>query len=344
MRAFSFSLGLLIAAMLMAMSLGSLSIELGVVVHAIAAGFTSGEESLQGLARIVWAVRLPRVLMAALVGGALGASGSATQAVFRNPLADPYLLGVASGAGLGAVLGWRLGAEASASFDWIMFDVSSAGSAVPLFAFMGGLGAVGLTILLARPGSGRIESLLLAGVVVSSMLTAVTTYVLLSQEEQIRAVIAWTLGNLALASWEQLSALLPYTALALLVLVVLGPALDALQLGDDTARTLGVRVTAVRWTALAAATLATSAAISFVGVIGFVGLVAPHTVRRLGIARHRQLVVISAVIGAVFLVLGDLAARLVIRPAELPVGIALTLLGGPVFLAILRRSGPLQKH
>ncbi len=329
------SAAMLALAIVIAASIGTLDVPLGVTLDAIAGGLRG--EARSGLAEVVWSVRLPRVLMAALVGACLGASGAGTQAVFRNPLADPFLLGVASGAGLGAIIGFAISGELPA--DLASVGATTPGMIVPACAFAGGLGAVVLTASLARSARGRgTEALVLAGVVVGSMLTALTSFLLLREGEHLRAIITWTLGNLSLASWDHLGRVAPYAGLALVALFALARPLDALQLGDDTAETLGVRVARTRWLALGAATLGTAASIAFVGVIGFVGLVAPHLVRRIASPAHRVLVPGSALAGALLLVLADLVARTVIRPAEVPVGIVLTLLGGPFFLLILRRT------
>ncbi|WP_053231673.1 FecCD family ABC transporter permease [Sandaracinus amylolyticus] len=319
---------LLACVLVIAASIGTVTIPIHVVLEAVLDG------SDAGLAHVVWSVRLPRVAMSALVGACLGASGAATQAVFRNPLADPYLLGAGSGAGLGAIVGFELSGELPA--DLAAAGAVSPGSIVPLCAFAGGLGAVLLTAALARARARRTESLVLAGVVVGNMLAAITTFLLLREGERLRAVITWTLGNLALASWRQVGELAPYVVVSLLALMLVARPLDALQLGDETAETLGVRVVAIRRITLAAATLATSASIAYVGVIGFVGLVAPHVARRLIAPTHRALLPASALFGALLLVLADLGARTIVRPAELPVGIVLTLVGGPFVLLVLR--------
>lgn len=328
----------LVLAALVAVRAGAIDTDLATVGHALGEGLAGRGDALSGPARVVWLVRLPRVLMAILVGANLGAAGAATQALFRNPLADPYLLGAASGAAFGAVLGWRV-REGSAASDLSIVGSAAPGSIVPLFAFLGALGAVVLAVVLSRPRRGlRRESLLLAGVVVSSMLTALTTFILLRDGEYLRAVLSWTLGNLSLASWDHAAQLLPYALSSFGVLFAFGRTLDLLQLGDDTARTLGVRVGPAKWAILATATLATSASIAFVGIIGFVGLVAPHAMRRLGGTRHRPLLLGSALAGGLLLVTGDLAARTVAAPAEIPIGIMLTLVGGPFFLWLLRRT------
>lgn len=325
---------LLVGAVLLAVGLGTLKVPPGVTLAAIGKGLIGKGASLGALERIVWEVRLPRVVAGALVGASLGASGAATQGLFRNPLADPYLLGVASGAALGATAaGLLLGHGGAAEFG--------AGALGPAFAFAGGLGAVMLTLAVARAGPRATnDSLVLSGVVVSSILTAATAYLVLRDGERLRAVVSWTLGNLALAGWAEARGLLPYAIVGVGGLFAQGRALDAMQLGDDTAQTLGVRVRPTRLAVIAGASLATGAAIAHVGSVGFVGLIAPHVMRRLGAGSHRPLIVSSALAGGAVLVLADLGARTLARPSELPVGVIMTLVGGPFFLWLLRRGRP----
>ncbi|HWG85251.1 MAG TPA: iron ABC transporter permease [Deinococcales bacterium] len=325
----------LLAAVLAAASAGTLSIPLGTTLSALAGGLSG--RPLEGLEGIVWNLRIPRVAFAVLVGGTLAASGAALQGLFRNPLADPYLMGVASGASFGATLAVVLGGSLAAAFAPAVFTAGGT-ALVPPLAFAGAFLAVLATVALAR-GSGRGSTgLVLAGVVVGSIFTSASTYLMLRDADRLRAVFSWSLGNLSLASWAEVAAVLPYAVAGLAGLLVLARALDALQLGEDTARTLGVPVERVRLAVIAAASLATAAAVSYAGPIGFVGLVAPHVMRRLGAAGHRALIVSSALAGGALLVVADLGARTLTRPAELPVGVVTTLIGGPFFLWLLRRG------
>ncbi len=326
----------LLASMALGACVGAVPLPVEAVASALGKGLAGGGDRLEGPELIAWTVRLPRVVTGAVVGASLGASGVATQAVFRNPLADPYLLGSASGAAFGATLAMTAGAPLGGQLD--AFVAPAGGSAVPACAFAGSLSAVLLTAALARSARrARGEALLLAGVVVGGLLTALTTYLMLRDGERLRAVLAWTLGSLALAGWARVGAALPYAALGVGALWALGRRLDALQLGDETAHTLGLKVAHVRWAAIAAASLATGASVAAVGVVGFVGLVAPHAMRRLGPPTHRTLVASSALAGASLLVLADLGARTLARPAELPVGLVLTAVGTPFFLWAMRR-------
>ncbi len=330
---------LLIVSVVMSVGSGALQIPLGVTLRAITQGIVGQDPALRGLELIVWNLRFPRVLSAVVVGASLGASGAAMQGLLRNPLADPYLLGIASGASLGATVASLIGGRLGAAFAEMPFASMGLSNLVPLFAFAGAVAATLITVLLAGMGPrSREASLLLSGVVVGSILMSLTTYLMLRDADRIRAVFSWTLGNLSIAGWPGLSKAVPYAAIGFAILMAHARSLDALQLGDDTAQTLGVSVNRVRFGVIAGASLATAAAVAFVGLIGFVGLVAPHMMRRLATPDHRSLLINSALGGAVLLVLSDLGARTWVRPAELPVGIVTTLLGGPFFLWLLRRD------
>ena len=330
---------ILIVCVVLSARSGALAIPIKVTLAAIAKGLVGGGTTLQGHEAIVWNLRLPRVLTGVVVGASLGASGAAMQGLFRNPLADPYLLGIASGASFGVTVACLVGGRLSAAIADMPFAAEAASNLVPLFAFAGAIAAISMTVLLAGVGYRTQQtSLLLAGVVVGSILVSLTTYLMLRDADRIRAVFSWTLGNLSFAGWSGLSKTTPYAALGFVVLFAFARPLDALQLGDDTAHTLGIRVKRVRFGVIAGASLATAAAVAFVGHIGFVGLVAPHVMRRLATPDHRSLLVTSALMGAVLLVLSDLCARTWVRPAELPVGVVTTLLGGPFFLWLLRRN------
>jgi iron complex transport system permease protein len=326
----------LIAAILLSTSVGALTIPIGTTLAAIWKGAVSGPAALDDIETIVWTLRIPRVLTAVLVGATLGVSGAAMQGLFRNPLADPYLLGVANGASLGATLAWMLLGRLGASFAEVPFTLGGTPNVVPALAFLGAIAAVGLTLALAGPRTSG-SSVLLAGIVVGSILTSLSTYLMLRDADRTRAVFSWTLGNLSFAGWSGLRTVLPYALGGMALLMFLARPLDVLQLGDDTARTLGVQVRRVRLGIIAGASLATAAAVAFVGIVAVVGVFAPHIMRRLASPRHGELFVASALGGAVLLVLADLGARTLTRPAELPVGVVTTALGGPFFLWLLRR-------
>jgi iron complex transport system permease protein len=331
--------GLLLLLVLLAVSNGTLEISPEQTWNAIQKGLSG--QSLEGIEAIVWNLRLPRVAFAVLVGAALASSGVAMQGVFQNPLADPYLIGVASGAAFGATVAIFLTSSAAPAFSPTLFSASAAGSAfVPLFAFLGAMLAVTLTVLLSSTSKKSRNALILSGVVIGGMITAITTYIQLFDADRLRAVFSWTLGNLALAGWSEVLVVLPFAVLGLLLLLFLAKPLDALQLGEDTAQTLGIQVFWLKIIVIIAASLMTAAAVSFAGIIGFVGLVSPHIMRRLCGAAHRPLIIASALTGSSLLLLSDLAARTLIRPQELPVGIVTTLLGGPFFLWLMRQEQP----
>lgn len=316
----------------MGLAMGPISIPPGrALLQAVS--FLPGVES--GLpateATIVSELRLPRVVLGLLVGSALAMSGCAYQGVFRNALADPYLLGAAAGAGLGATLaiGWGLG-ESGAS--------AAIASPVPLFAFVGALAAVAVTYTVGATGERRRTptSLLLAGVAVASLATAAQTFAQQHYIEDIREVYSWILGRLSTAGWSEVVRTLPYVTVALIVILLHRRALDVMTVGDDEASSLGLRVQRSRLLIVAAASLATAAAVAAGGLIGFVGLIVPHALRLAGVSSYRWLLGLSAVAGGGFLVLADLVARQILAPAELPIGVVTAAIGAPFFVALLR--------
>lgn len=278
-------------------------------------------------ATIVWELRLPRVVLGLLVGSMLATAGGAYQGVFRNPLADPYLLGVAAGAGLGATLMIVRGSGASGT-----------GSAVPLAAFAGALFAVLLTYTVGASGDRRRSpaSLLLAGVAVASLFTAVQTFVQQREVDTIREVYAWILGRLSTAGWGEVWLLVPYVAVATVLLLLYGRTLDVMSVGDDEARALGMRVDRARLAVVVAASLGTAAAVAVGGLIGFVGIIVPHTVRLFGAVSYRVVLPASMLFGGAFLVMADLLARTVMAPAEVPIGVVTAFFGAPFFIVLLR--------
>jgi iron complex transport system permease protein len=324
---------LLIVAVVFAVSNGTLEISPLTTLNALWRGFSGAK--LEGLESIVFDLRLPRVLMGVLVGATLALAGAAMQGLFRNPLADPYLLGIASGASLGATIAiLGLGGAAFQAAGLLTQNISGS---VPVFAFIGALAAVGATLALSRFGARGSEGIILAGVVVGSLCVSLSTYLILQDPVRMRAAFSWSLGSLSTVGYDSALALALYALPGAALTLVCARYLDALQLGEDTARTLGLNVSGVRFALIAASSLMVAAAVSYVGIIGFVGLVAPHIARRLGAVTHRWLLPASLLIGSSLLVLADLGARLLVRPAELPVGILTTLIGGPFFLWLLQR-------
>lgn len=279
---------------------------------------------------IVWDLRAPRVVLGLLVGAMLAGSGATYQGVFRNPLADPYLLGVAAGAGLGATIAIVNG----------LGDGAGLTDAVPTFAFVGALLAVLASATLAAPRrhATSTTALVLAGVAIASFLTAVQTYVQQRDTEDLRKVYSWILGRLSTSTWSEVQLIAPYALVCGTAMLMLAGPLDVLAVGEDEAATLGIRPERVRFAALAAASLAAAAAVSVSGLIAFVGIVVPHAVRRLAGVSHRRVLPLSMLFGAAFLALADIVARTLQSPAELPIGVITAFIGAPFFLQILRRQ------
>ncbi|HET7566654.1 MAG TPA: iron ABC transporter permease [Gaiellaceae bacterium] len=281
---------------------------------------------------VLWEIRAPRVVLAALVGGMLSVAGASYQGVFRNPLCDPYLLGVAGGAGLGATLAIVYGAVATGN-----------SSTVPLAAFAGAIAAVALTYALGRSAGARsTASLVLAGVTMATFTAAVQTFVQQRHTEQLQSVYSWLLGGFSTSTWGDVAVAAPYVAASSLVLVAHRRVLDVLSLGDDEAASLGLNVGRTRLLVVAVATLGTAAAVAVSGLIAFVGIIVPHTVRLLVSTSYRAVLPLSFVVGAGFLVLTDVLARTVLSPAELPIGVVTAFFGAPFFAVVLRTSRSLR--
>ena len=297
------------------------------------AGRLPGVHIRSGLTRqeaaILWELRLPRVVLGGLVGAMLAMAGAAYQGVFRNPLADPYLLGAAAGAGLGATLAIAYGPDTS---GWPV-------DLLPMAAFAGAVGGVAAAYALGRSGGTRTAtSLILSGVAVAAFLTAIQTYVQQRQSETLREVYGWILGRLTTAGWREVALVLPYTLVSTVAIVAHRRLLDVLAVGDDEASSLGLNAGQVRLVVVGAATLATGAAVAVSGLIGFVGIIVPHTVRLIAGTSYRRLLPLSLVGGATFLILADLVARTVTAPAELPIGVVTAFFGAPFFALVLRTA------
>jgi iron complex transport system permease protein len=300
--------------------IGAVAISPGDVLSALL-----GADSTSGT--IIRELRLPRVLGAALVGGALAAAGALLQGMLRNPLADPFVTGTSAGASLGAVLAIALGFEPAL---------------VPLAAFAGAIAAITLVWRLARLG-GRttVLTVLLAGVVLTSFAGALVTFILVSNDRlalRVRSVLGWLQGGVSVISWNELAVAAAVVTIGVVGAILLAPRIDAYAFGEETAAALGVDLDRTTAAVLATTALLTGAAVAIAGLIGFVGLVIPHALRFLLGATHRRLIVASIPAGAMALVLADLGARTVLAPAELPVGVITGLVGAPFFLALLVRS------
>lgn len=280
-------------------------------------------------ATIVYDIRLPHTILMALAGMALGGSGAAYQGLFRNPLADPYIIGVASGAGLGAVL--------VMSLNWPATLLGTL--AVPLAAFLGAILTVAVVYSIARVGrSTPVTTLLLAGVAVGTFTSALTSLIMLLSENELRRAISWLLGGFAIGGWLPVVASLPYLAVGLTLLILLGRPLNVLQFGDDEALQLGLDVEKFKLIIVGAASLTAATAVAFSGIIAFVGLIVPHLVRILWGADYRRLIPLSTVGGAAVLVGADILARTMLAPRDLPVGVVTSVIGAPFFLWLLRRA------
>lgn len=276
---------------------------------------------------ILWELRAPRVVLGALVGATLASAGAAYQGVFRNPLADPYLLGAAAGAGLGATL--------------VIAYVNEGESTLrPIAAFAGATLGVGAAYVIGRSVSGgrSTATLILAGVTVASFLTAVQTFVQQQNTDTVQAVYAWILGQLETSGWREVAIALPYVAVSWGVLLVHRRLLDVLAVGDEEASSLGIDVARVRIVVIGAATLGTAAAVALSGLIAFVGIIVPHAIRLMAGTSYRIVLPLSLGLGAMFLVLADLLARTVIAPAELPIGVVTAFFGAPFFAVVLRTT------
>jgi iron complex transport system permease protein len=311
---------------------GPIDLGVGAVLESAAArlhvpGFTSPLSPTEEA--ILWEIRVPRVALAALVGAMLALAGATYQGVFRNPLADPYLLGVAAGAGLGATIAIAY-----------MPDALRGQRLLPAAAFVGASIAVLLTYAVGR--SARRErdaaTLVLAGVTVTAFFTAWQTFVQQQNSETLQEVYSWILGNIPSTGWADVVLVLPYIAVAAVVIVALRRVVDVLNLGDDEAATLGVNVRRVRLALVVAATLGTAAAVAVTGLIGFVGIIVPHAIRLLTGVGYRALLPLSVLVGAGFLVLADVVARTALAPAELPLGVVTAFLGAPFFAIVLRTT------
>lgn len=274
---------------------------------------------------IVMSIRMPRAILAAMVGGILSITGIVFQALFRNPLADPYLVGVYSGAGLGATLAISLGISVGGMF-----------SAVPLFAFAGATIATYLAYRLARFGSMMsVSSLLLAGIAISSFFNAIISVLMVFSTRDLHAMIFWLMGGFSASSWNRVLTVLPWF-LVIPVIMTFSKDLNVLLLGDEKAQTLGVDTERTKKLLLGIASLISAAAVSVSGIIGFIGLVVPHMVRIIIGPDHRLLIPASVLVGASVLVLADTAARTVFGSFELPVGVVTAFFGAPFFIYLLR--------
>ncbi len=281
-----------------------------------------------GTETIIFDIRLPRVILSGIVGAALAAAGATYQGLFRNPLADPYLIGAAQGASLGAIIGFLL------PVSWML----GGAGVIPLFAFIGAIISTVIVYGLARGGKTLpVTTLILAGVALSALLSSIVSYLIITSGSKVHSILFWLMGSFSTSQWSDIALVLPYIAVGLGVMLLYARPLNVMQLDEEQAQQLGINVERMKLILLAAATLVTAAAVSFVGTIGFVGIIIPHAVRLIWGADHRFLLPLSVLTGAIFLIVADLLARTVQAPTEIPIGVITAICGAPFFLYLLRR-------
>jgi len=331
-RAILISCGVLVAALVLSVAIGPIYIPPGTILSLLV-GKTTGlglaADATETFSTILFEIRLPHALLILLTGAALAGSGASYQGLFRNPLADPYLIGVAAGAGLGAVIAMSIRWPA----DLLGLYV------IPAAAFAGGLATVMIVYSLARYGKSLpTTTLILAGVAISSFATSLTSFLMLRSNEELRRATGWLLGGSLMSGWQPVAAVLPYVLLGLAVLMTSGHALNVLQFGEEQASQMGLPAERVKFLLILAASLTAASAVAFSGIIGFIGLIVPHLVRLIWGADYRRLIPLSIISGGSALLIADVLSRVVLRPQILPVGIVTALAGAPFFLWVLRRA------
>ena len=315
-------LALLAAVMMICCLLGTEDVSLKAVFKDLGNAEATSPDHL-----IFMRVRLPRVILAAIVGAALACAGVIFQALLRNPLADPYILGISSGAGLGTIIAVISG------FSWTLWGRSP----IAVFAFIGAITTVWLVWMIGKlTGKNHVTGLLLAGVVISAFFSAMIMFLTsISRSKQVYATIFWLMGNIAeedyLVLWVSSGCVLT----GIIALFYISPQLNVISFGQSDARTMGINIGRIQTIAFAIAAAITAVAVSLSGLIGFIGLIVPHAIRLVFGPDHRQLLPLSAIFGAIFLVIADTVARIVVAPAQLPVGVVTAMIGGPFFLVLL---------
>jgi cobalamin transport system permease protein len=334
-RAYGVAVAFLVAATLVSALVGAADLNPLATITALAdkIPFVHLPSGLSSLDRaVLFQIRLPRVVLAALVGGLLAIAGAGYQGVFRNPLVDSGMLGASAGAGLGATL----------AIAYLSGSHGPGLAAVPVAAFVGSLAGVAIAYLAGAVGGSGTATLLLAGVAVGLFLAGLQTFILQRSTQDLQQVYYWLLGSLSGATWPQVAEILPYAAVSVTIVLLHGRHLDVLSVGDEEARALGLHPGRVRLIVIAACALAAASAVAVSGLIGFVGIVVPHVVRRLAGTSYRMVLPLSLLAGAGFLELADTLARTVVSPAELPVGVVTALVGSPVFVWILRSTAAVR--
>ena len=332
LRPYLINLLLLATAFVLSLAAGTVEVPLPALVQMLLAwipGFSLSADIPATYALVLYQIRLPHAILVMLTGAALASSGAAYQGLFRNPLADPYLIGVASGAGLGAVIGMAV------QWPTVWLEMY----AIPILAFVGASLTVAVVYFLARVG-GTVPTttLILSGVAVSAFTSALTTFLMLGSHEELRRAFSWILGGSFMSGWQPVLGMLPYCLLGMAILALSGHTLNVLQFGDDQAQSLGLAVEKRKAGLILAASLTTASAIAFSGSIGFVGLIVPHLVRMIWGPDYRRLMTLSILGGGSLLLLADLLARTLLAPQVLPVGIITAMAGAPFFLWVLRAT------
>lgn len=315
----------LVIAAILSLGVGAVTISPGRILQLLLADRGNSLASTE--MTIVWELRLPRLLLACFVGAGLGTAGAGYQGLFRNPLADPFVIGASSGAALGATLAIVNGWQGS------ILGLAC----IPAASLIGSLGAVAIVYSVASVGRQiPILSLLLAGVAISSLLGAIVSLLMFLHEEKLMTIFGWLMGSLSGRGWATLWSTAPLILIGSSILWLRSRALDALTFGEESAASLGLSLSRLRRTIVLSASLITAASVAGGGIIGFVGLIAPHMARSLVGARHAMVIPMSGILGALLLLLADDFARTIVAPAELPVGVVTALLGSPFFLFLLK--------
>lgn len=331
-RAIFISFAILAAALVLSVAVGPIFIPPGTVLSLFAgkiAGAALPAAASETFSTILFEIRLPHALLILLTGAALAGSGASYQGLFRNPLADPYLIGVASGAGLGAVI--------AMSIHWPADQLGL--YVIPAAAFVGAVATVLIVYSLARFGKSLpTTTLILAGVAISSFATSLTSFLMLRSNEELRRATGWLLGGSLMSGWQPVAAVLPYVVIGLAVLLTSGHALNVLQFGEEQASQMGLPAERVKFLLILAASLTSASAVAFSGIIGFIGLIVPHLIRLIWGGDYRRLIPLSIISGGTALLLADLLSRVVLAPQIVPVGIVTALAGAPFFLWVLRRA------
>lgn len=323
---------LLVAAILIGISIGTVTVPIGDIVKIIGSRlFNTSHVNVDPMyTTIVWNIRFPRVVLAGLVGASLAIAGAAFQGLLRNPLADPYTLGVSSGASVGAVL-----------TIFLHISIPVIGSyTLPFLSILFALITIIAVLIFAKriDRSIKVETIILTGVIFSSFLSAFISLMIALTGDELRQIVSWLMGSVSMRGWEYIQIILPFFLIGSFLLLMNGNELNAMSFGEERAQHLGVNVKRRKMLVLTAGSILTGAAVAVSGTIGFVGLVIPHLTRLLWGPDHKHLLPLSMLTGSAFLILADLTARTVISPTELPIGVITSLIGAPVFAAILIRN------